>query len=146
MRLGDPAGVLVLIDRHARDSVTIAEHFAVPRYVVPDEPSGAPFDLVPVTRKERALWLPDHSTLLIAEALGTPRYYRAPRERVGVHPFRRLMPPTELHAFEPEHLLFGHGEGVHGADATAALHDTLAYARRRAPSWVRAQLKAARAA
>jgi hypothetical protein len=137
-RLGEPAGVLVLIDRHERDSAAIAERLTVPRYVVPEEPAATPFELVPVGRKERALWLPEHATLVVSEALGTPPYYRAPRERVGIHPFRRLFPPTELRVFEPGHLLFGHGEGLHGAEASAALHDTLAHGRRRTASWLRA--------
>jgi hypothetical protein len=140
VRLGQPAGILVLIDRHARDSAAIAERLAVPRYVVPDEPDATQFELVPLGRKERALWVPEHATLVVSEGLGTPPYYCAPAERVGIHPFRRLFPPTELRAFEPEHLLFSHGEGVHGAEATAALHDTLAHARRRAPAWLRARL------
>jgi hypothetical protein len=139
-RLGAPAGVLVLIDRHERDSTPIAERLTVPRYVVPEEPAATPFELVPVGRKEHALWLPEHATLVISEALGTSPYFRAPGERVGIHPFRRLFPPTELRAFEPEHLLFGHGEGLHGAEATAALHDTLTYGRRHTVSWLRAQL------
>ena len=38
-------------------------------------------------------------------------------------------PPGALRHFEPEHLLVGHGRGVHGPAATAALRD--AYERSR---------------
>jgi hypothetical protein len=139
---GEPAGVLVLIPRHERDSQSIARELGVPCHLVPDELPGAPFELVPLGRKERALWLPDHRALLVSEALGTPPYYRAPAERVGIHPSRRLAPPGKLERFEPEHLLFGHGEGLHGADATVALRDTLAHGRARAPAWLWAGLRA----
>jgi hypothetical protein len=73
--LGEPAGVLVLIDRHARDSERVAQELGVPRYVAPQEPPIAPFDLVPLG-KERALWLPEHAALVVGEALGTVQYYR----------------------------------------------------------------------
>jgi hypothetical protein len=139
--LGEPAGVLVLIDRHARDSERVAQELGVPRYVAPQEPPIAPFDLVPLG-KERALWLPEHAALVVGEALGTVQYYRAPDERVGIHPFRRLLPPRELAAFEPEHLLFSHGEGVHGPEAVSALRETLAHGRVRTASWLWAGLKA----
>ena len=138
--LGEPAGVLVLIDRHARDSEQIAQELGVPRYVAPEEPV-APFDLIPIG-KERALWLPEHATLVVGEALGTPQYYRAPGERVGIHPFRRLLPPRELAAFEPQHLLFSHGEGVHGSEAISALRDALMNGRTRTFSWLWSGLKA----
>ena len=42
----------------------------------------------------------------------------------------RLSPPREaLGRFEPEHLLVGHGEGIHGPEATEALRQALATAR-----------------
>ena len=48
-----------------------------------------------------------------------------------MHLLLRLSPPRDaLGGLEPEHLLVGHGEGLHGAgrDATA-LRDALAHAR-----------------
>jgi hypothetical protein len=140
--LGEPAGVLVLFGRHERDSAEVAEQLGVPRYVVPDVPAGAPFDLVPIARRERALWLPDHSVLVVPEALGTAQFMRAPGERLGLHPLRRLTPPKELGHLEPGHLLVGHGEGLHGAEAAAALRDTLAHGRTRTFPWLWAGLRA----
>ena len=46
-------------------------------------------------------------------------------DRVGVHPLLKLTPPRRLRAYEPEHLLVGHGEGVHGPEATIALQQAL---------------------
>lgn len=141
--LGEPAGVLVLFGRHERDAGAIAEELGVPRHVAPFErPAGAAFDLVPLGRKELALWLPEQRTLVVPEALGTAQFMRAPAERLGLHPTRRLSPPRELDAFQPDHLLVGHGEGLHGADAASALRDTLAHGRARTGSWLWAGLKA----
>jgi hypothetical protein len=58
-----------------------------------------------------------------------------------VHPILRARPPRALGRFEPEHVLVGHGEGVH-ADATDALREALSGARRRTPSWLAAGLRA----
>jgi hypothetical protein len=53
-------------------------------------------------------------------------------ERLGVHPMLRPFPPRRaLDGLEPEHVLVGHGEGVHGPEAATALADALAHARRR---------------
>jgi hypothetical protein len=42
----------------------------------------------------------------------------------------RFSPPREaLSRFEPEHLLVGHGEGIHGPEATEALRQALSTAR-----------------
>jgi hypothetical protein len=49
------------------------------------------------------------------------------------HPLLRFRPPRSLAGLEPEHVLCGHGEGVHGADAAEALRVALATARRRLP-------------
>jgi hypothetical protein len=140
--LGDPAGVLVLFGRHERDSARLAGQLGVERFVVQRAPVAASFDLVPLGRNERALWIPEHAALLVPEAVGTAPFMRAPGEHVGLHPLRRLTPPTELRAFEPEHLLFGHGEGLHGADATNALRETLAHGRGRTASWAWSKLTA----
>ena len=48
-------------------------------------------------------------------------------ERVGVHLLLRLTPPRDVPSrFAPEHLLLGHGEGLHGPDAAAGLRAALA--------------------
>jgi hypothetical protein len=42
---------------------------------------------------------------------------------------------------EPDHVLVGHGEGIHG-DAAAALREAVSFARRRTPCWAGAVLRA----
>jgi hypothetical protein len=144
--LGEPAGVVQLLDRHGRDCARLAELLGVPHLEVPDTaPPGAPFEVLPVRRgwrwHEVALWLPDHGTLVCAEAVGTAPYYRAPSERLAVHPLLRLSPPRSLLEVVPAHILVGHGEGVH-AGAPAALREAIEHARRRTLPWLRAGLRA----
>ena len=80
--------------------------------------------------RERALWWDEQRTLVVAEAVGANRFFRAGEERVGVHLLLRLTPPRDvLSRFEPEHLLLGHGEGLHGPDAAAGLREALARSR-----------------
>jgi hypothetical protein len=137
LALGTPAAVVQLLDRHTRDCAALAGRLNVLHLVVPDVLPGSPFECVPVVRtrgwRESALWWAETRTLVVAEAVGTNRFFRAGDERVGVHLLLRLTPPRGLAGFEPEHLLVGHGEGVHGAEAAAALHEALAESRRRLP-------------
>jgi hypothetical protein len=144
--LGDPGGVLQLLDRHGRDCERVAERFGVPLHVVPTEaPAGAPFEVVPLLDNrfwhEVALWFPEHRTLVVADAVGTAQYYRAPRERLAVSPPLRLTPPRRLLRFEPEHVLVGHGAGIH-EDAAGAVREAVTGARRQAPAWLWAGLRA----
>jgi hypothetical protein len=139
--LGEARGVLVLIKRHQRDASVFAARLGVSVRTAPDL-GDLPFEVVLLGQGEVALWCAEHDTLVVAEALGSVQYMRAPAERVGVHPFRRLTPPRRLARFAPQHLLFGHGEGLHGAEAAAALHDTLAHARRRTPAWLWSGIRA----
>ena len=135
--LGTPAAVVQLLDRHTRDCAEIARRLGVPHLVVPDEIASSPFACVPVLRvrgwRETALWWPQTRTLVVAEAIGGNRFFRAGDEPVGVHLLLRPKPPRRLAAYEPEHLLLGHGEGVHGEAAAAALREAVATARRRLP-------------
>ena len=137
-RLGEPAGVVQLLDRHGRDCAAVAERLGIPRHVVPDELAGTPFELRPVLRsrwwRESALWWPERQLLLLADALGTIPFFRAGDEPAGVHPLLRPRPPRSLRGLEPEHLLVGHGAGVHGQPE--ALADALRTARRRIPRWL----------
>ncbi len=144
--LGDPAGVVQLLDRHGRDCLAVAERLGVTHFQVPDRaPPGAPFQVLPLLRRrwwhEVALWYPVERTLVCADAVGTAQYYRAPQERLGVSPALRMTPPRRLLALEPEHVLVGHGQGIH-ADATAALREAVTLARRRTPSWAWAGIRA----
>jgi hypothetical protein len=138
--LGEVRGVVQLLDRHARDAPAIATRLNVPLYAVPRRRlPGAPFEFLNVIHRrvwsEVALWWPQRRTLVAADALGTVGYFRAGGEPIGVHPFLRLWPPRALHRVFPEHILCGHGEGVH-ADAARALHHALRTSRRRLPAAV----------
>jgi hypothetical protein len=124
--LGEPAGVIQLLDRHRRDCGAFADRFGIPHHVVPFHGvPGAPFEPVPVARlrlwREVALWWPEERVLLCGDALGTVGYFVAGNERLGVHPLLRLRPPKELGRFAPQHVLCGHGEGVHGEEAAPAV-------------------------
>jgi hypothetical protein len=142
--LGTPAGVIQLLDRHERDSAEVAAHFGVPHYRVPVR--GVPdstVEVVPVASSrfwtEIAVWMPRLQALVCADALGTAPYFRAGDERLSVHPVLRLKPPRMLGRYEPQHVLCGHGAGVHGPETTEALREALSTARRRLPrAWVSA--------
>ena len=124
----DPAGVVVLLDRHKRDAATIANRHDVSVYV-PEWMGGVADNLdAPVKRFEgrlagfdairlvdNPLWqeavLFDGETLVVPEALGTADHFRAPDETLGVHPMLRPFPPKRLRQYDPDRLLVGHGEG-----------------------------------
>ncbi|MDX6397620.1 MAG: hypothetical protein QOJ43_1028 [Gaiellaceae bacterium] len=136
--LGEPAGVVQLLDRHARDCAAVARRLGVPHHVVPRGLPETPFELRPVLRlrwwREVALWWPERRILLAGDALGTLPFFRAGEEPAGLHPLLRLWPPRSLRGLEPDHLLVGHGEGVH--HHPAALGSALRTARRRIPRWL----------
>lgn len=135
--LGEPAGVLQLLDRHDRACVALAGRFGVPHLVAPDEVPDSPFECVSVVRRsrwqERALWWAETRTLVVAEALGTNAFFTGGKAPVGVHMLLRMTPPRVLGAYDPEHLLTGHGEGVHGPGTADAVTSALAESRRRLP-------------
>lgn len=135
--LGEPAGVIQLLDRHNRDCAALAERLGVPHVVVPDELPGTPFAFVPVLRRKRwresALWWPETRTLVLADALGTNRFYTGGKAPIGVHVLLGLTPPNALLELEPDHVLVGHGEGLSSAEATTALHEAVRASRRRLP-------------
>jgi hypothetical protein len=132
--LGEPAGVIQLLDRHTRDCAAFARRLRVPHHVVPFMNVG-PFEAIPLVERsqwqEAALWWPERRVLVCADALGTvPHFFALGGEPLGVHPFLRLTPPRPLMDFEPEHVLCGHGEGVH-EDAAEAVRGALEHSRRR---------------
>lgn len=135
--LGEPVAVLQLLDRHQRDCAAVARRLGVPHLDLPRELPGSPFEPLPVvsTRfwKEVALWCPDRRALIVAEAVGTNRMFTAGATAVGVHVLLRPTPPSRLRAYAPEHLLVGHGAGVHGPAAAPALTEALDRARRDLP-------------
>jgi hypothetical protein len=140
--LGQTAGVVQLLDRHERDAAAVAQALGVPHYSVPLQGIAAsPLEILPLVRsrfwKEVAVWMPELRALVVADALGTLRYFRAAGEPIGVHPFLRVKPPKALARYEPRHILVGHGKGIHGEDAPEALRDALRTARRRLPkAWL----------
>ena len=131
--LGEPAGVLQLLNRHNRDCAEIAERLAIPHLTVPSAVPGSPFEVTQLKRsrfwREIALWWPERRTLVVADALGTNPFFPNGDDRVGVHPLLKPTPPRKLRAYEPEHLLVGHGTGVHGPEAAIALRQALSRSR-----------------
>jgi hypothetical protein len=78
-----------------------------------------------------ALWWAETKTLVVAEAIGTNAFFTVGAAPAGVHLMLRLRPPREaLGVFQPEHLMVGHGEGLHGPQAADALRAALANSRR----------------
>ena len=150
---GDLAGVVLLLDRHTRDSDSIANRHDVPIYV-PEWMSGVEDDLeAPVERvhrqipdteygvhkilnnpfwQEAALYGDETGTLVVPEAVGTAPFFVTGHERLGVHPMLRLTPPRKLGRLSPDRILVGHGTGIL-VDAEAALTDALRGSRRRSP-------------
>jgi hypothetical protein len=139
--LGEVRGVLQLLDRHGRDGAALARRHGVPLLETPfDRVVGAPFEPIAVLRRRRwcetALWWPERRALVVAEALGTARYFPAPGARVGVHPTLRLTPPRALAGRDAEHLLVGHGPPLHGADVAEAVRAAIERATREIPRWL----------
>ena len=140
--LGRPAGVIQLLDRHERDCAEVAAKLGVPHFAVPphDLP-GSGIELVRIADsrfwRELAAWIPSRRTLVCADALGTARYFRAADEQLAVHPLLRLRPPRVLAHYEPEHVLCGHGAGIHGPETPELLREALKTSRRRLPrAWI----------
>jgi hypothetical protein len=136
--VGEPAGVLQLLDRHDRDCAVVAERFGIPHHRIPfGGVDGAGFETVTVIRNrlwnEVAIWSAADRALVVPEAVGSAPYFRSGDEAIGVHPFLRLIPPRKLSAYEPVHLLTGHGTGMHGPGTPEALRDALDASRRRLP-------------
>lgn len=144
--LGEPAGVVRLLDRHPRDCAAFARRFGVPLHREPfGGVAGAPFKVISVRRRpgwqEIALWFPAERTLVCADALANAPGYRAPGERVGVHPLMRARPPRRLAGYAAEHVLLGHGPGLHGPDAAADVRRAMDTAWRQTPFWAAAQVR-----
>lgn len=152
--LGVPGGVIQLLDRHKRDCAAFAARLGVPHHVLPlGRLEGAPFELLLVRKgrfwKETALWWEAERVLCVADALGTIPFFCAPGEALGAHPLLRPIPPRKrLRGIGPRHVLCGHGEGLHGAQAETAFREALRTARRRLPRvlarWISARRGAAR--
>jgi len=151
---GTVAGVVVLLDRHTRDAAAFARRHDVPVHL-PEPLHGVAEDLeAPVQRfrhhladtsyaahtvvdrfgwHEAALYSDETGVLVVPEALGTADFFLVGDERVGVHPALRAFPPRMLTRLSPDHLLVGHGEGLH-EDVPGAISDAVNGSRRRMPS------------
>jgi hypothetical protein len=142
--LGPPAGVVQQLDRHRRDCARTAEELGVPLYIVPRvAPADAPFQVLPVVHwragwwHEIALWFPRERVVSVAEAVGGAPYFRAPGEDLGPHPLLRVVhPPRTLIGVAAEHVLCGHGPGIHAPDAGARMAEVIRSSRRRTPRWL----------
>ncbi len=123
--LGEPAGVLQLLDRHNGDYAAIAARLGIPRVVNPDALMATPFELCRSSAGDgggRRRW-PAEGVVVVPEAVGTAPAFAIGSGRVGVHPPIRLMPPRALRGFAPRHLLAGHGAPVRGLEAASGLRD-----------------------
>jgi hypothetical protein len=135
--LGEPAAVVRLLDRHGRDCDAVAARLGVPLLDLPQQMPDSPFEAVALTHnrlwKEVALWWPQRQALVVAEAVGTNAMFTAGATPLGVHVGLRLFPPKRLAGFTPEHILVGHGAGLHGPATAAALTEALARSRKDLP-------------
>jgi hypothetical protein len=151
---GDVAGVVILLDRHKRDSAAIANRHDVSVHV-PEWMDGVVEELDAPTERvhrelgdtgagvhklvdnrfwqEAAVMIEEQGTLIVPESVGRAEYFLSGRERLGVHPMLRMKPPKRLRRFSPDRVLVGHGDGVH-ENATEALHDAVANSRSRTPA------------
>ena len=138
--LGPPAGVIQLLDRHNRDCAEVADRLDVPHLRLPDAVPGSPFEVIRVLEVPRwheiALWWPERRALVVAELIGTNHIFRLGDGPAGVHPVLRAVAPGALRGYRPEHLLVGHGPGVHGPLAAAALQDAYDRSRKDLPKLV----------
>jgi hypothetical protein len=130
--LGQPAGVIQMLDRHNRDCRAIAARLDVPMLRLPERAPDTPFEVVPVISRpgwrEIALWWPAARALIVAEAVGTAPAFALGR-RAGIHPVLRLTPPrSQLGHYRPALLLVGHGETIE-SDGAAALDEAMAHSR-----------------
>ena len=136
LALGEPAGVVQLLDRHPRACAELAERYEVEHLRLPDALPGSPFEVfrvVDVPRwREHALWWPERRALVVAEAVGTQPMFSAGRP-AGVHMMLRLRPPGAPNAYDPDHLFCGHGAPLHGPGAARALHEAYERSRRDLP-------------
>jgi hypothetical protein len=139
--LGEPTAVLQLLDRHNRDCAEVARRLGIPHLVVPDSVPDSPFEAIAALRvprwKETALWWPQRKALVVAEMLGTNRMYTGGGQKLGMHLFLRPFAPSTLRGMRPEHLLVGHGAGLHGPDVGDEIEAAYAGARRQLPHVLR---------
>ncbi|GAA0533200.1 hypothetical protein ABNG02_09680 [Halorubrum ejinorense] len=137
--LGDVAGVAVLQDRHTRDAAAVADRHdvavSVPGWMeltrekldadaeaTGETLAGTDYAVRELTRsdewEEAVLWNGSTATLVVPETLGTLPAFGAEGDTLGLHPAVEEAPEL-LAAWEPEHVLVGHGVSVHEGASTA---------------------------
>ena len=100
---------------------------------LPDAPF-TPLQLVSMPGwREVGLWWHARRALIVPEAIGSNPAFAVGPGPLGVHVLLRLKPPRVLRGYAPQHVLVGHGLGVHGANAAPALRDALDRSRRDLP-------------
>lgn len=151
---GTVEGVVLLLDRHHRDTAALARRHDVAVHLPPvlageadevdweTETFAGELDVTGYHQvtvvdnrlwHEAALYAPDLGTLVVPEAVGTAPLFVTGDDPLGVHPGLRLFPPRRaLGDYEPDRVLVGHGAGVFD-DAGAALRRALRDSRRTAP-------------
>ena len=116
LELGEPAGVIQLLDRHNRDCASLAARLGVPHVVAPDELPGTRSPSSPScgasAGASRRSGGPTRGRSSWPTRSGRTAFYTGGRRRSASTCFLRLTPPKALAAFEPERVLVGHGEGV----------------------------------
>lgn len=136
--LGTPVAVLQLLDRHKRDCAMVAKRLGVPHVELPDEMRNTPFQSIDVVNnrfwKEKALWWQAKQALIVSEAVGTNPMASPSEFGAGIHIMLRANPPRkQLGTYLPKHLLVGHGDPIHGPQATKALQEAMDRSRRDLP-------------
>lgn len=137
--LGRVEAVVQLLDRHRRDAAVLAERLGVPHLVAPRSLPGTPFEVIEIRRsrhwQEIALWWPGARVLVVGDALGTNAFFTVGSDRIGVHGLLKPIPPRQLATLDPEHVLVGHGEGLHGPEAAEELRRALSRSRLTFLTW-----------
>ncbi|WP_436901158.1 hypothetical protein [Halovenus halobia] len=140
--LGTVTGVVVLQDRHTRDSAAVASRHDVSVYMpewmtlgrkkrdgdaelLTDELPGTSYELHKLTDtddwEEAILYSEPMDTLVVPEAVGTSSGFTPDGQPLGVHPVLET-PPSQLSEWSADRILVGHGESIHeeGADHLSA--------------------------
>jgi len=145
---GEVKGIVILFNRHERDSEKLAERYDCPVYVpewferkldvemkkISDKVPGTKWEIHNVVdsrvSKEAALYNEETKTLIVADSLGTTKHLRGRGEKLGMSPLYRFNPPKKLLDFEVERVFCGHGEGIQ-ENASELIQETVKNGRRK---------------
>ena len=145
---GEVEGIVVLFERHERDSEKLAERYDCPVYVpewfereldaevekISGKVPGTDWEIHTVVESrmanEAALYNKDSRTLIVADSLGAAKHLRGRGEKLGMSPLYRFNPPRKLLDFEPEKIFCGHGKGI-TENATETMKETITKCRRK---------------